>query len=277
RPRPTLPPHYWKLDMCRASTAPPHFHYRSDWEANVPRELKKHPRWVVWKYVDRLKPNGELKWTKMPIQSRNPYKPASATDPSTWSTFDESRATQQSSSGQVDGIGFVLGRIPDTDVTISGVDVDACIDAQGRIADWAKPYLDSLASYSEVSPSGRGVKVFLVGSWCGGCSYETLTGLGYEGTGQIEIARSDRFFTVTGDLLNHSWTDLAYRPLQLQTLHEQIEWEHRCRKSVLYLDRGDAADSRKPLPRQQLLGLSPLEKFQAQLGAMGIPYTECGE
>ncbi len=42
-----------------------------------------------------------------------------------------------------------------------GVDLDSCRDpSSGKLLAWAQKFVDQLASYTEVSPSGTGVKVF---------------------------------------------------------------------------------------------------------------------
>src|SRR5262249_10253550 len=157
---------------------------------------------------------------------------ASATDPSTWSSFEEALRVFQANHGQLDGLGFVLGWIPDSDRCISGIDLDHCVDSQGRIADWAQALIDSLGSYAEISPSGRGVEVFAEGFWIEGPSYEVLDGLGEDGGGQIEIARSGRYFTVTGNSLDPARSDLARCSKLLMDLHEWIDQEHCKRNGV---------------------------------------------
>ena len=47
----------------------------------IPQELKDIPRWVMWKLVQRSKPNGEKVWTKMPMTVDN--TPASSTNAAT--------------------------------------------------------------------------------------------------------------------------------------------------------------------------------------------------
>ncbi|WP_269997327.1 bifunctional DNA primase/polymerase [Arthrobacter sp. B2a2-09] len=79
-------------------------------------------------------------------------KPASSTDPATWSTFAEAKA---SSAGV--GLGFVLGD------GIGCIDLDHCFDG-GALADWAVEYIRTVSEhviFSEVSQSGDGVHLFI--------------------------------------------------------------------------------------------------------------------
>jgi primase-polymerase (primpol)-like protein len=54
--------------------------------ANIPSCLKELGQWVVWRYVGR---KGKL--AKVPFSARGGAE-ADATDPATWSTFDDAVA-----------------------------------------------------------------------------------------------------------------------------------------------------------------------------------------
>jgi len=57
--------------------------------------------------------------------------------------------------GSVDGVGYVLGD------GVAGVDLDDCRDPEtGTIEPWAAQIITDINSYTEVSPSGTGVKIF---------------------------------------------------------------------------------------------------------------------
>ena len=70
-------------------------------------------------------------------------------EPSTWSTFSEALAA---GTGKADGIGFVPRGG-------AGIDLDDCVDANGTIADWCKKIISTADTYSEISPTGTGVKL----------------------------------------------------------------------------------------------------------------------
>src|SRR5207248_1380805 len=91
------------------------------------------------------------------------------------------------------GVGFVFA----DGGSFAGVDLDGCIDPEtGEIAPWGEEILRRLDSYSEISPSGTGVKVFVRGRLPAGG--KKRGGLGTDGRGAVEMYDQRRYFTVTG-------------------------------------------------------------------------------
>jgi putative DNA primase/helicase len=148
----------------------------------IPSELRERPQWVAWGWEQK-----EDRWTKVPV---NPLtgRRASSTDPSSWSSFDETYAFAQREG--LAGIGFV---VTPNDPFV-GIDLDHCRNPQtGEIDFWAQEIINRFASYTEVTPSGTGVRIWIT----------TRDGLlpGREKgrrKGPIEIYARDRYFTVTG-------------------------------------------------------------------------------
>src|SRR5215472_2242510 len=111
---------------------------------NIPERIRNLRRWVVWRWRRR-----KGKWDKPPLQTNGRF--AAVDDPTTWCSFEEALAAFQS--GQFDGIGFVLGHVPEEGVTYAGFDADSCRDPQtGVIQDWGAGHLSVLHTYAEVSP-----------------------------------------------------------------------------------------------------------------------------
>lgn len=115
---------------------------------NLPDELKEYP-YCVWKYTQR----GTAKPAKVP------YTPATGayakvSDPGTFGRYDEAvRAFQD---GGYDGIGVLLiGRL-------AAVDIDNCISETGEWSKMAIDIVSTMRSYTEISPSGRGIRIFFV-------------------------------------------------------------------------------------------------------------------
>lgn len=133
----------------------------------IPAELRALPQWVVWRAENN---------TKVPYQT-NGIK-ASTTKPATWTTFDQAVVAAPSFSG----IGFVFSG---SDGFV-GIDLDDCIEGD-QLAPWAEEILTAMGSYSEVSPSGHGVKIWVQGELEAAVK-----------TKQIEIYPRARFFTMTG-------------------------------------------------------------------------------
>jgi putative DNA primase/helicase len=137
----------------------------------IPQELRAHKGWLLWRYEDR-----KGKQTKVPYRADSPQTPALSTDPATWSTFEAAVAAYQG--GNVDGIGIV----PPEDITI--VDLDHAGDGL-----WAKRIRERLASYTEFSPSGKGLHIFVRGR---------LTRARRVGCIELYPGGGGRFVTVTG-------------------------------------------------------------------------------
>ena len=152
------------------------------WSA-VPDELKQIDQWVVWRLEDR---NGRQ--TKMPYDPVS-GQPASSTDWTTWTSFDD--AVQ--ASGSYSGVGFVFT----ADDDFCGIDIDDCRDSTtGVLHPDAQAILDRFPTYAEVSPSGSGVKLIAIGGKPGDRCRTTKDGVGYE------LYDAGRYFTVTGDVLD---------------------------------------------------------------------------
>ena len=180
--------------------------------AAVPDELKRLRQWVVWRYLAR---NG--KRTKVPFRASLPQAEASTTDPSTFGEFGEAMEAYLDQANRLDGIGFVFT----TDDGIAGIDLDNCLDDQGRLLDWAREYASRIVGYGEKSPSGRGVKFFVRGSVPDGKGRK-LQRLGPDGKGAIEVYDRGRYFTVTGVGLDDDHRELGDGSRALDLLH--AEW-----------------------------------------------------
>jgi hypothetical protein len=166
----------------------------------VPAELSALPHWVTWRYEWR-----QDHWTKPPSQANRHH--ADVTDPTTWTTFDT--VWQRYTQDGADGIGFVVT----ADLGLVGVDLDHCRDPDtGIIAEWAQAIVDRLDSYTEVSPSGTGLRIW---------AYGTLPPKGRK-HGNIELYSGVRYLTVTG--VHVTGTPVWIHPRQeaLTALHAEV-------------------------------------------------------
>ena len=166
-------------------------------------DFANQPRWVGWEYREV-----KGRQTKVPLCRSGLAK---TDDPQTWTTLD--------AASQINGnVGIIL-----TD-GLSGVDLDACITIDGEVEDWAAEILDRFNTYAEISPSGRGLKLF----------FETDAGVAGKSVQwgdpvpeigkrrEIAVFGSGRYFTVTG----RSFGDrsMAYVPSEkVDWLYGQIE------------------------------------------------------
>ncbi len=169
---------------------------------NVPEELKALHRWVAWRYRRR-----QGQWAKVPVCPAS-GKAASTTDPATWGTFEQALGRYRK--GKLDGVGFVF----DAADPFSGIDLDDCRDpAGGALQPWAKAIVAEMNSYTEVSPSGTGVKVWVRGKVPAG---------GPTRKGGIEVYSQARYFTVTGERLGGTPAGVEGRQEQLLRLHARV-------------------------------------------------------
>ena len=168
----------------------------------VPAELEKAPC-VCWR-PDVDKNSG--KPTKLPINPRTSGK-AKIDTPSTWSDFDTAYAYYYDHPDRVSGIFIVMHNTP-----LAGVDFDHCI-VDGVIQPAVLSAVRSLNSYTEVSPSGTGLRVFALGVKPGPRSKQ----------GDIEIydGSSKRFLSFTGHHLPGTPLELRDVTPELAVLYRE--------------------------------------------------------
>lgn len=143
----------------------------------IPEELKKRPQWVCWRYA--LDSKG--RWTKHPYDPRT-GRMASHSDLMTWNGFETVYEAYEV--GRYDGVGFVFC----SGDPYTGVDLDGCRDPEtGEVEAWAAEIVQHLDSYTELSPSGKGLHIIVKGK-----APKALK-LPY-----IEMYSIERFFTMTG-------------------------------------------------------------------------------
>jgi putative DNA primase/helicase len=149
----------------------------------IPAELKALAQWVTWRYDWR-----EGKWSKVLLNPQTGFS-AKTDTPATWGTFEQALAHYRKFTPEVAGVGFVFTAGDD----FAGVDLDDAIDpATGKLKPWAAAIVADLDSYTETSPSGTGVKVFVKAKKPG-----SLCAKKYE-DGKVEIYDHGRYFCLTG-------------------------------------------------------------------------------
>jgi primase-polymerase (primpol)-like protein len=172
-----------KHELERAPTRPEFLRVNPE---GIPAELRDLPQWVVWAYESRQSKTGEHRWTKVPRTAEG--KAASTTNASTWSIFDAALGFHRAMPHTC-GVGFVFS----PNDPYCGVDLDDARDlATGRVLEWAQPIVDLLDSYTEVSPSGTGLKVILRGV------LKIHSHKKRFGGGEVEVYDRARFFALTG-------------------------------------------------------------------------------
>jgi putative DNA primase/helicase len=121
-------------------------------------DLAGEPRWVVWRSEARQ--DDPEKMTKVPYQPDG--RKASTINPQNWVNRAKAEAAVETIvNGQGGGIGIVLGELGD-DAMLAGVDLDSCRRDDGSFEPWAQAIVERFVTYAEISPSGKGAKLFFV-------------------------------------------------------------------------------------------------------------------
>src|SRR5262249_16427040 len=125
----------------------------------------------------------------------------------TWGDYAEAIRTYFLGDCSIDGPGFVLC---ENDGFV-GIDLDHCVSDQ-KISLWALKIIFELESYTEFSPSGSGVRIFLKGK---------LPPAGRK-RGSIEMYESSRYLTVTGQHYPRSPRTIEQRQEAIEALHRRV-------------------------------------------------------
>lgn len=184
----------------------------------IPAEVKAIPHWILWRYVWRPE---KAKWTKVPLSATTGHT-ASVTNQAEFTTFATcSKCVQDFYKPTViDGMGFVFG----FGTNITGVDFDNVFAQDGQILDHRSVAMaNHFNSYTEYSPSGRGLHTLVNAKYDGGTR-----------VGNVEIYGTGRFFTMTGNPYGEPRA-LTWRQEYVEQLVSEIE-EQRQIKSGTPLD-----------------------------------------
>lgn len=124
--------------------------------------------------------------------------------PANWITFEAAKNAflkgtelPEGHKSRFDGLGFFIFREKDAEIDIYAVDLDHCRNPEtGEIDPWAKDVLVNLNSYSEVSPSGTGIHIFVGGMLPEGSKN---TNDQMKDKNRIEVFVNKHHITMTGD------------------------------------------------------------------------------
>lgn len=168
-------------------------------------------------------------WREEPVKGRVtkvPYRTAddkSASDkPATWITRAEARSVSARLTGSGrKGVGVFLAG--EDALRMGGIDLDSCYDPVSKTLEpWAQEIIDRFGSYAEISPSGKGIKVFFRYAATDleplRAVMETKWGKSWSRGSHLEIALhlGNRYFTVTD--LHCTGTPRRLRPVDRDTL-----------------------------------------------------------
>lgn len=175
----------------------------------IPASMRGVPRWAPWRAVWNEK---KKKYEKAPHRFDRPVAGLSNKSTRGWTTFDKAlQAYHDNLSGtpvfdrdgkpvKFGGVGYLLTGpgVPDRPSNVfgpgdlAGVDLDHCRDPKtGVVEDWALEVIRSLDSYTEVSPSGTGLRVMVR-------SRVEIDIINHERGIEIYGGTQARFVTITG-------------------------------------------------------------------------------
>jgi hypothetical protein len=175
---------------------------------DIPEELRALPNWVVWRLEKRANKVGAVRETKVPYNAAT-GRLAKSNAPATWSAFGDAAAALERGYA---GLGFCLTP------PYVGIDLDGCRQ-NGSHEPWAADIIRELDSYSELSPSGHGVHVFVKGELPDGQRQKDMGG-DHHGVGLYDAARG-RYLTMTGRRIRGNGT-IAERTYELRRIHARL-------------------------------------------------------
>jgi len=122
---------------------------------NIPKMLRDAPRWAPW--AAPWDPDRQ-KYDKVPHRADSPEHGLSNGSTRGWVTFERAVAAWRAHPHLFAGVGYLMTGHHG----VVGVDLDNCVE-NGIVAPWAAEIVAKLDSYTEISPSGTGLHVFIAG------------------------------------------------------------------------------------------------------------------
>ena len=169
-----------------------------DLEEKIPESLKSES-FMLWRLEQH-----EGRQTKPPINPSSGFR-GNVQDPKQWTDFANALKIHKGGRFHTNGIGVVLH--PDSELV--GLDLDKCLH-EGAFSNDAKEILQKVCSYSEISPSGNGIRIFLYGKLPGKRRRSDY----------FECYDEGRYLTVTG---NH----IPDTPKVINRDQGVIDWFHQ--------------------------------------------------
>jgi putative DNA primase/helicase len=206
----------------------------------VPAPLTEYTQWICWHYTQRE--NG--KWTKPPVAPFNGEYRATVDNSNTWRSYTDACAYHERTDTDTEGLGFVL---TDSD-PLAAVDLDDCYDPQtGKIEPWASDIIDTIDSYTEISPSGYGIRIFLIGSLPDDADSQQkqlrlVHSLIGRDTPKIEVYDDNRYLTITGTPFSQGSDTINDRCDELRDVYyEYVESDTQDDTETIETSEGDTS------------------------------------
>lgn len=211
--------------------------------AAIPSFLKKQDRWLLWRHT--WKPV-ERRWSKVPV---GPTKfPASTHNAAHRWSYPQVVATYEAEKDIFSGIGFIMTGVKG----LVGIDMDDCV-TDGIPEAWAQEVVDKFDTYTEISPSGKGLRLFAFGEH----AKDFLNN-----TQGIEVygGNSARYLTITGCHLPGTPAEIAEAPAGA------LEWV-----AATYQTQGSKAEATDKPPVPEILDDIPdLDNYPIPPGVRAV-------
>lgn len=163
--------------------------YLEQVRASVPAELLELPVWLFWRSLPGDKPGDKARKVPLYGNGQNRGRTDTPDDRAHLLPFEEAAAVFESL--RCTGLGIALGKLPGTDLHLSGIDLDN-LGSEPQRDDRVLEVMAAACSYTEISPSGNGLHILGLGD--AGTTKKDASGL--------EVYSGGRFFTVTGRRVN---------------------------------------------------------------------------
>ena len=145
------------------------------------------------------------------IPYRTDGRRASSTDPTHWGGLERADAALRS--GKYSGRAFAFF----AEDGLTGIDLDDCLDSEGNVKPWARGIVERFSdTYMEVSPSGRGLKIWARGSLPANLPKVRIS------DGGIEIYDHARYFTFTGQAFHGAPPEVEDHAADVLMLYEHL-------------------------------------------------------
>ena len=184
---------------------------------DIPITLKQHDNWVVW----------GIRGSNQGASMKLPYNPSSllkcnpqlakAGVCESWGDYTD--ALKCVNVGLAQGLGYQFNNNG-----LYGVDLDNVFDENGTLIEEAKEIVEMLNSYTELSPSKRGLHVLVYAP-------DAVITRHRKKDHFLEIYGSGRYFTMTGNTFENRKT-IETRSVELQEIHDKYMLPDKAQQTI---------------------------------------------
>jgi putative DNA primase/helicase len=170
----------------------------------IPIELRRRAQWVNWRSETRNGRPDKPPYIAGPRQAGH----ASSTDAATWRLFDPAYSAVKL---WADGVGFV----PCADDDLVFIDLDGCI-VDGEISTAALAIVEAFNTYTEVSPSGNGLRIVMHAKLKSERHKASdVPWAGRHDKAELEVADRNKYFTITSRHVSSTPREIEHRQDEL--------------------------------------------------------------